>query len=159
MHTSIFPTLRADVVQQNDLDWSAIVAMCQSPQMYPTKQACPLIKLASFGDKRTEKGSLRHAANLREISGVELDYDAEQIPPAAAAATLSLYGINAVIYTSPSHDPSAPRWRVLAPLSRPYPPEARREFVARINAVLGGVCADGSYVMAQVFYIGRVAGA
>jgi len=169
MHTSIFPTLRADVVQQNDFDWSVIVAMCQSPQTYPTKQACPLIKLASFGDKlspvrvdadgRKRGGVLRHAANMLEVSGVELDYDAEQMQPAAAAAMLQLYGITAVVYTSPSHTATAPRWRVLAPLSRAYPPEARREFVARINAVLGGVCADESYVMAQAFYIGRVAGA
>jgi hypothetical protein len=39
----------------------------------PEKSALPLIKLAALGDVRTEKGSLRHDANLLSVSGVEGD--------------------------------------------------------------------------------------
>lgn len=140
------------------LEWSDIVSQCQSAGAYPSKQDCPLIKLATFGDRRTERGSLRHTANLLTVSGVELDYDGEQLTPRAAADVLRLMGVRAVIYTSPSHTSAAPRWRILAPLSREYEPDHRREFVGRINAALGGICAPESYVVAQAFYIGRVDG-
>jgi hypothetical protein len=42
----------------------------------PAKDALPWIKLARFGDRRSDKGSLRHDANVLEIEGVEADYDA-----------------------------------------------------------------------------------
>lgn len=140
------------------LEWSDIVAQCGSAAAWPSKQACPLIKLATFGDTRTERGSLRHTANLLTVSGVELDYDGEAVTPQAAADVLRLIGVRCLIYTSPSHTYAAPRWRILAPLSREYEPDARREFVGRINGVLGGICASESYVLAQSFYIGRVEG-
>ena len=41
----------------------------------PTKEAAPWLKLARFGDQRSDKGSLRHDANVLAISGVEADYD------------------------------------------------------------------------------------
>lgn len=138
--------------------WGDIIAQCQEPPTYRAKQDCPLIKLATFGDLRSAKGSLRHSANILTVSGVELDYDSGVVSPRVAADLLELSGIEALIYTSPSHTPDAPRWRVLAPLSREYEPEQRREFVARINAALGGICAAESYVMVQSFYIGRVEG-
>lgn len=141
------------------VEWSNIVAQCQSTGEYPSKQACPLIKLATFGEQRTERGSLRHTANLLFVSGVELDYDGESLTVSAAADVLRLAGIRCLIYTSPSHTSAAPRWRILAPLSREYAPDHRREFVGRINGVLGGICAAESYVAAQAFYIGRVVGA
>ena len=53
------------------------------------KSALPLIKLATFGDVRTEKGNcLRHDANLLSISGVEGDYDASAVSPQDAAERL-----------------------------------------------------------------------
>ena len=142
----------------HDVTWPQVVAQCVAPPTYPSKQDCPLIKLATFGEQRTERGSLRHSANILTVSGVELDYDAGTVTPSDAAGLLALMGIEALVYTSPSHTSTAPRWRVLAPLSREYAPENRREFVGRINAALGGICAAESYVMVQSFYIGRVDG-
>ena len=43
-----------------------------------TKAKLPWCKLATFGDVRTNKGSLRHDANMLAINGIELDYDKEQ---------------------------------------------------------------------------------
>jgi hypothetical protein len=44
-----------------------------------SKGACELLKLAIFGEIRSNKGSLRHDANVVGICGVEVDYDAEEI--------------------------------------------------------------------------------
>ena len=45
----------------------------------PTKDAAPWLKLARFGDQRSDKGSLRHDANLRAITGIEADYDRDAV--------------------------------------------------------------------------------
>jgi hypothetical protein len=67
----------------------------------PEKSALPLVKLASFGDARTEKGSLRHDANLLRVSGVEGDHDAGAVSPQDAAERLRQAGNAALIYTTP----------------------------------------------------------
>src|SRR2546421_1298267 len=35
----------------------------------------PWLKMAKFGNKRSDKNSYRHDANVLEITGIELDYD------------------------------------------------------------------------------------
>lgn len=94
------------------------------------KDALPLLKLAMFGSKRTPHGSLRHNANVLQITGVELDYDGEQIGFAAALEVLTSMGISALLYTSRSHREAAPRWRIVAPTSQPCPPEMRAALLA-----------------------------
>jgi len=122
----------------------------------PEKSALPLVKLATFGDARTEKGSLRHDANILRVSGVEGDYDAGAVTPQDAAERLSRAGIAALIYTTPSHTPEAPRWRVLAPLARQVAPAEREAFCARLNGALGGILAAESFTPSQSFYFGSV---
>ncbi len=159
MHVTLFPSVHADTLQSFDMPWTDLVRHCLSLPVYPTKRDCPLIKLAAFNDRRTQRGSLRHDANVLHISGVEGDYDGGQLQPDIAAQLLQLSGIESLIYTSPSHTVQAPRWRVLAPLSTDAPPEARRSLLGRINAALGGILAAESFALSQTFYIGRVAGA
>ncbi|WP_454621321.1 primase-helicase family protein [Bradyrhizobium cenepequi] len=124
------------------------------------KDKLPWLKLAAFGDKRTEKGSLRHDANVLQISGVELDYDDEKISVDDAA--VALRGIKTLIYTSPSHSSDKPRWRVLAPTSIPHPPEARAKLLARLDGLLKArlgvekVAARESYALSQAYYFGWV---
>ena len=83
----------------------------------PSKQHLPWLKLASFGDVRSRQGSLRHNANMISISGVEVDYDGENIPFDGAVERIEKEGIEALLYTSPSHmrDGHGPRWRGLFP--------------------------------------------
>jgi hypothetical protein len=133
-------------------------AVFKPKKEYPEKAAMPLIKLARFGAKRTVKGSLRHDANILVVTGVEGDYDGEQIALDEAKDALARAGIASVLFTSPSHTPEKPRWRVLVPLSREYPPTERARFVARLNGVLGGVLAAESFTASQAFYFGKVAG-
>ena len=157
MRISIFPTVGAQSVDALDVTWDDFVARCLNPPIYPSKAQCPLVKLASFGNLRTDKGALRHEANILSISGIEADYDAGQMSPEDAYAALTLNGIRALIYTSPSHTTAAPRWRILAPLGADAPVVTRREMVGRLNTVLGGILANESFTSAQSFYIGRVA--
>src|SRR5271154_5426430 len=42
-----------------------------------SKDYLPWLKLATFGDSRSDKGSLRHDANVIWITGIEGDYDGE----------------------------------------------------------------------------------
>jgi hypothetical protein len=132
----------------------------------PDKKALPLLTLSKFGDKRTQTidketgdindGSQRNAANVEFITGIEADYDDEQVGIEDAKAKLEAAGILAMVYTSPSHTEDAPRWRVLCPTSRPLDPEQKATLVARLNGVLGGVLADESFKLAQAYYYGSV---
>lgn len=123
-----------------------------------SKSALPLLKLGSFGDVTTRKGSLRHNDNLRTIEGVAGDYDGGERSVAWASAKLDDAGISAVIYTSPSHQPSAPRWRVLCPTSESLPPEERERLIARLMGVLDGELARESFTLSQTYYFGRIEG-
>ena len=122
------------------------------------KAGLPLLKLATFGTIPTPKGSLRHNANMLEVTGVEGDYDGEVVTPIEAAERLQQAGVAGFIYTSPSHRPEAPRWRVLVPLSAPLPADNRDALCAQLNGVLGGILGKESFTRSQSFYFGQVVG-
>jgi hypothetical protein len=139
-------------------EWRELVEHLQHAGPYPAKSVCPWIKLARFGQSRSVKGALRHDSNILQITGVEGDYDGEQMQPEEAIALLERAQLRAIVYTSPSHTPAAPRWRVLAPLAEPMPPAARSALLARINGALGGVLTPESFTLSQSYYYGRVEG-
>jgi putative DNA primase/helicase len=120
------------------------------------KANLPWLKLATFGDKRTEKNSLRHDANVQAVSGIEADYDGEEVPFEKAVATMIEAGVAGIVYTSPSHSTDKPRWRVLCPLSAPCAPVARAQHMDRLNGVFGGIFADESWTLSQSYYYGSV---
>ena len=122
----------------------------------PRKDALPWLKLATFGNQRSDRGSLRHDANVLTITGIEGDYDGEILPPAAAIEILEKAGVKALVYTSPSHTEDAPRWRVLCPTSAPLAPSRRAHLVGRLNGLLRGVLASESFTLSQSYYFGRV---
>jgi hypothetical protein len=122
----------------------------------PSKDKLPLLKLARFGSVRSASGSLRHDANVISVSGVEGDYDGEEMAPDEALKRLETVGLACLLYTSPSHTPAKPRWRILLPFSRELPPGRRSKMVDRANGVLGGVLARESWSLSQAFYFGRV---
>ena len=136
--------------------WEGLIAQLRAAKKYDSKAECPWIKLAVFGDHRGPGGSLRNNANVLAVTGVEADYDGEQLSIPAAIDLLTAAGIKAVIYPSASNTPDKPRWRVLCPLAEPQAPEDRQTFVARLNGVLGGVIADESFTLSQSYYYGNV---
>ena len=120
------------------------------------KDDLPWLKLATFGDKRSDKGSLRHDANVVSVSGIEADYDGEEIPFNEATKIAEGARLSALLYTSPSHTKDKPRWRVLCSTSRDLPPEERAKLVARLNGIFGGVFAPESFALSQSYYYGSV---
>ncbi len=159
MRITFFKDLGAREAAQVDWTWEQLCEWIARVAVYPSKHAMPLIKLGAFGEQRTAAGSLRHDANLLAISGLEGDYDGGVMTLREAAERLQAAGIRAFLYTSPSHHPDRPRWRVLCPLANERPPSERRALMARINGVLGGILSSESFTTSQAFYVGRLEGA
>ena len=120
------------------------------------KAKLPWLKLATFGDQRSDGKSLPHDKNVRTLSGIETDYDAEQIPFDDAVAIVKDVELYALLYTSPSHSVEKPRWRVLCPTSRELEPAERAQMVARLNGLFGGVFSGESFALSQAYYYGSV---
>lgn len=156
---TIFTGKNADNKTEQALPWHDLAYGLANPEEYLSKLQCPWIKLATFGEKRTPKNSLRFNGNVISVTGVELDYDAGKVTVQEALFLLRLFGIKCVLYTSASHTPAVPRWRVVAPLSASYPPEMRAGLLARLDAVLGGIASPESYTLSQSYFFGRVTGA
>jgi hypothetical protein len=74
-----------------------------------SKNALRWVKLAVFGNVVTKKKSLRHDANVQCVTGCEGDYDGEKIPFDDARDKLKKAGVEALLYTSPSHTPDLQR--------------------------------------------------
>jgi hypothetical protein len=155
---TIFKDRFAQQKKEFHLPWGDLASELESPPNHPSKGDMPLLKMAAFGDLRSEKNSLRHNGNVVSITGIEGDYDGEEVPIEEAKHRLELCGIRAVLYTSPSHRPDAPRWRVLAPLSRQHQPEQRKGLVAKLNHALGGILASESFTLSQAYYFGQIPG-
>ena len=120
------------------------------------KHDLPWLKLASFGDRRTDKNSLRNDANVLAISGIEADYDGETLTFDEAHAKLEQQGIAAILYTSPSHTEDAPRWRILAPVSEELPADRREKMIGRLNGLFGGIFSGESFTLSQAYYYGSI---
>lgn len=150
-----FPTQAAASKREYHLPLRAILPALRDTRAH-AKAALPWLKLATFGDARTERGSLRHDRNLLAIHGVEGDYDGEQITLDRARQILQQAGIAAVLYTSPSHTPHAPRWRVLCPTSGPLVPTERTRLMARLNGLFVGALSNESWTLSQSYYYGAV---
>jgi predicted P-loop ATPase len=123
-----------------------------------TKANLPWLKLARFGDVKTTDGCLRHDANLLAITGIEADYDGEQVSLKEASDALKKAGVTSLLYTSPSHTSDKPRWRAVCPLSTERGPDQRHHLVSRLNGVLGGILAPESWRLSQSYYYGNVTG-
>ena len=123
-----------------------------------TKAACPLFSVFEFGDKRTAKNSLRSTENALHAWAVVAEHDAGTIAPELARDKLAAFGIAATLYTTASHTPEAPRWRIVAPTSRELDKAEYPQMVARLNGLFGGAIASESFTVAQSFYFGRING-
>jgi hypothetical protein len=120
------------------------------------KTGLPWLKLARFGQLRTDKESLRHDANVIAISGIEADYDGGAVTVDEACELLTKQDLAAVVYTSPSHTEDAPRWRILCPLSEEMPPDRREKMLGRLNGLFRGIFSGESFTLSQAYYYGSV---
>jgi putative DNA primase/helicase len=129
----------------------------------PTKDELPWLKLAQFGDRVSKRGSLRWDGNVDWITGVEGDYDAEEVAIARAVEVLRQAGIAAIVYPSPSWREHAPRWRVLCLFSAELPPGERDHMMGRLEGLfrqalgVSSVFAGESWTLSQSYYCGHIA--
>jgi Primase C terminal 2 (PriCT-2) len=121
-----------------------------------SKKATPWLKMAKFGDDLSAKGCLRHDVNVIAITGIECDYDDEAISFDEAVEVMRGARVRCLLYTSASHSLETPRWRILAPLSKHYPPGSRASMVARLNGLFAGVLAPESFVLSTSYHYGSV---
>lgn len=156
---SVVPSVTAThTIERRTNTWPELIAKLSNPREYPRKDAMPLITFATFGDKPNAKGSLRHNGNVINLYGLVGDYDAGLITLAEAAARLNTTGIEAVLYSTPSHTPDNPRWRVVAPFSEKQLPSRHAHFMDLLNGALGGILSPESWTLSQTFYVGQVKG-
>lgn len=161
IHVTFFKDFAAKTYTTDDLTLTELQERIQNASAR-RKDDLPWLKLAEFGKKRTAEGSLRHNANVVQITGVELDYDDERIAFDDVVNAIQEMGITALAYTSPTHSVAAPRWRILAPTSQRLQPDMRAKLVARLNGCLrakfGGekIAASESFALSQSYFYGWV---
>lgn len=127
----------------------------------PSKEQLYWLKLGRFGDRATVNGSLRNNDNLIEIEGLEGDYDNKVVSFETAVEVAEKAGLACIIYTSPSHTPEEPKWRVLAPFSTALEPIERDVLMGRLNglfATRGATFDPASWTLSQSYYYGCVEG-
>jgi hypothetical protein len=123
----------------------------------PTGDDLPLVKLARFGDHR-DRRALRNDHNILHFTGVEGDYDLGVIPFQEAVFRLRVAGLLSLLYTTRSHAPENPRWRVLCPARGELTPDDRLRGLGVLNGILGGVLAPESETLSQSYYYGVARG-
>ena len=121
-----------------------------------TKAGLPLLKLAKFGDKRTENNSLRSNGNVTAITGVEGDYDNKRMSLDDAVKVVEQARLKVLLYTSPSHTNAEPKWRIILPTSRDLQPSERVKLTARVNGLFNGALAGESFTLSQSYYYGHI---
>jgi hypothetical protein len=151
---TVFPDRYAKSKSERKVTVTELAALIRNTTA-PTKARLPWLKLATFGDQRSVKNCLRTDANLLMVHGIEGDYDGEVMAFAEGVSRVSAADILAIVYTSASHTPEKPRWRVLAPFYGPMFPAGRVNFVDILDGVLGGVLAPESHNLSTAFYFGR----
>jgi hypothetical protein len=155
-------SVRINAARPMDLKEIERVIRCAPPAA--EKYKLPLLKLARFGDVRSNKGALRSDENVLEVHGIEGDYDSGIVSMSAAAEALSAANVAALLYTSATHTPEFHKWRVLVALSTPLegtPEQLRqqhRHWTGVLNAVLGGILETESFTLSQSYFFGPITG-
>lgn len=157
MSVTLFPTVAATSASETAWDAERIANLVRY-EVARTRLALPMLKLARFGEVRTNHGSLRNDANVLEVTGVEGDYDAGDRGPEWAADALRRAGVEGMVYTTARHTAERPRWRVLAPFAQAREPAIREVVASRLNGVLGGVLAPESWDLSRAYFYGGVRG-
>jgi len=84
---------------------------------FPVIEVANKLALPAWSPARFPIGAPRKSATVADVSCIVLDYDAGD--PDAALGEWS--GVLAVLHSTWSHTPAAPRFRVIVPLARPVP--------------------------------------
>lgn len=152
-----FPTMGAG--RKHDLQLSLRELAAELPrQSAPAKDGLPWYKFATFGDLRTEKGSLRNNDNVLSVTGIEADYDLGEMSLAEAERRLRAADVAALLYTTAKHTDEAPRWRAFCPFDAAHLPDERTRYMERLNGILDGELDGASFTLSQSYYAGNIEG-
>lgn len=154
MRVTFFTDLEAATREERDLTFVELAELIRDTSG-SSKYDLPLLKLATFGDQLSKKGSLRHDKNVLLVHGLECDYDAEIVSFTEAVGQARAVGVQAILYTSPSHTIATPRWRALFPFAGQMLPPGRGRMADRANAIFKGVLARETWTLSQSYYFGR----
>ena len=164
IHVTFFENYAAETKRGAEITLEQLAELIRSTSA-SEKGKLPWVKLARFGDQRSDKGSLRHDGNVLTISGVEADYDKGTVGFYKAVEIARAARLRSILYTSASHKPEAARWRVVCPASTELPPSERPRLMARLHGLYAAAMPDGpcdvfareSWTLSQSYYYGRVA--
>jgi hypothetical protein len=121
-----------------------------------------------FGERRTSKNALRSDRNVLECVWVIGEYDAGRTPMRAAVDAIAAANLCALVATTFSYRPEAPRYRIIAPLAEillrnmPNRLGLTLDDYGMLVSRLAGVMPDGlaveSWTLSQGWYLGGRAG-
>lgn len=152
MKYTIFPNVSAQSFSSQEGDFKDIAELIRNAEAQPEKKQGRLLKLATFGDIKTNHGCLRNNENVTSVTGLEFDYDKEQIPIQIGAKIAKKLGMECVLYPSFRNTSETPRWRLLLPLSTPVLGKDRLAWANKVNKVFGEIFADESFRESQSYY-------
>ncbi|MCL4716013.1 MAG: AAA family ATPase [Hyphomonadaceae bacterium] len=132
-----------------------------------TKEQLPSIKLQTYGDKRSEHGSLRNNANVRTVTGLEIDYDcngesaaAKKITMERARKIFERAEVAALIVPSASYSHDNPSWHAYLPFRSEREPAERDRYASWVNGLFDGeIDQHASFTLSQASFYGRPTGA
>lgn len=122
------------------------------------KSDLPWFKVARFGDKKTDKGSYRSNANLKNFDAIETDYDKGKISIEEACDLFEKAGLSGMCYETPSSAPPNHSFRSVFACSRVMQPNERKALVARIKGLLDESFDDASFTSSQSYRYGGIEG-
>ena len=142
-------------IKRYEADWSWMTTALSRPKKRHEKDGKAIIfSIFNVG--------IRKAENVEGITALGFDLEVNKgdgsVPPSAseAAAIVALAGVEAVIYTTYSHSPNAPRYRIFFPLTEPLPPTELKialsvvaEGIPDISHWIDQTCKDA----ARLFYL------
>jgi hypothetical protein len=113
---SMFRGLRETAPIGRRFPWPKVVEMLSRYRTVAAKSDLPLWSAASWAHGATTC----RAADVEAVGMLVLDYDSGQVGLEEAVRIWGRW--TAIVHTSPSHRPDAPKFRVVVPLARPIAP-------------------------------------
>jgi KaiC/GvpD/RAD55 family RecA-like ATPase len=154
IHIHLFRGLKTDTVGQVTSFDSRVELRKHLTEAgpYGSKEACPMFSAGIFDGPIAGRTPV-------EFTLVVGEHDAGTVPVDEAVERLKKAGIAAFIFTSASHTPEHPRWRVVAPLQRPIGSDQYLPLLGVLNGALCGCLAPESADLKRRWFYGRVEGA
>lgn len=119
----------------------------------PEKGQLPMLGGTLLNRKTSDDKKAKVPVSFTAVFG---DHDSGTVSLAQASKMLEEAGVLGVVMETASSTAQHPRWRVVAPTSRPFPPESYVEMVSLLNSALEGALTPESWSAKQGYYYGHL---